>query len=264
MDFTEIERIWNQHSRPSYWSVTADEVDYFQDLIKQHRPASFVEIGTASGLSGGLICLLMDEFGGKRFVTVDSDNTFYGDTTKENGFLLPSIYPGGNVEVTYLPHTIAADVPGLGETFDMGFVDACHDHPWPLIDTLCLYPVMGGSKVVIEHDLNLYRLQTDKIYGIGPKYLYDQFPHTHRDRSTRLGVNLPGWDNYGNVFSLSLDLPIVRMEQVAKDGFALPWSLSYPIPGPRLEAIRKVLRTYYDPSVVAVFNKCVDKFNRPI
>lgn len=36
----------------------------------------------------------MDEFGGKRFLTVASDNTFYG---KENGFLLPSNYPGGNV-----------------------------------------------------------------------------------------------------------------------------------------------------------------------
>lgn len=38
MDFTESNGIWKQYSRPSYWSVTADEVDYFQDLIKQHRP----------------------------------------------------------------------------------------------------------------------------------------------------------------------------------------------------------------------------------
>ena len=255
MDSTQIERIYEQHWRPGYGSVMADEVEYFQDLIKQHRPASFVEIGTASGLSGGLICLLLDEFGGKRFVTVDHDNTFFGDTTKENGFLLPSIYPGGKVEVTRLTFTTAPDVPGLGETFDMGFVDANHQHPWSLIDTLCLYPVMGGSKVVLEHDLDLYRKQTDKIYGIGPKYLYDQFPHTHRDRSTARN---------GNLFSLSLDLPIVRMEQVAKDGFALPWSLRTPIAGPRLEAIRKVLSTYYDPSVVAVFNECIDKFNRPI
>jgi methyltransferase family protein len=263
MDFAEIERIHKQHWRQEYGTVEADEVEYFQELIKQHRPASFVEIGTASGLSSGLICLLMDEFGGKRFVTVDYNNTFFGDTTKENGFLLPSIYPGSNVEVTRLTHKIAPDVSDLGETFDMGFVDACHNHPWPLIDILCLYPVMRGSKVVIVHDLNLYRLQAlgkkevwgDKIYGIGPKYLYDQFPHTHRDRSTA---------NNGNVFSLSLDLPIVRMEQLANDGFALPWSLRAPIAGPHLEAIRKVLRTYYDPSVVAGFNKCVDKFNRPL
>ncbi|UMB69017.1 class I SAM-dependent methyltransferase [Mycobacterium paraterrae] len=264
MDLPEIERIWNQHSRPSYWPVTADEMDYIQDLIKQHRPASFIEIGTASGLSGGLICLLLDEYDGKRFVTVDSDKTFFGDNTKENGFLLEPIYPGGKVEVSYLPLTIAADVPSMGETFDMAFVDACHQHPWPLIDTLCLYPVMGGSKVVVQHDLNLYRFQTDKIYGIGPKYLYDQFPHIYRDRSTKLGINLPGWDNYGNIYSVSLDLPIARMEQIAKDGFAIPWSLAYTIPESRLDAIRTVFRTYYDPSLVAVFDKCVDKFNRPI
>jgi len=255
MDSTEIARIHEQHWAPGWGSVTADEMEYFQDLIKQHRPASFIEIGTASGLSGGLICLLLDEFGGERFTTVDHDNTFFGDPTKENGFQLPLIYPGGRVEVNRLTFTTAPDVPGLGQSFEMGFVDANHQHPWPLIDTLCLYPVMTGSKVLLHHDLDLYRKQTDKIYGIGPKYLYDQFPHTHRDRSTA---------NNGNLFSLSLDLPISRIESMAKDAFALPWSMRHAIGRPRVKAIRGVLREYYDPSVLETFNECVQKFNGPL
>jgi hypothetical protein len=50
MHFTEIERVYEQHWRQGYSSVMPDEVEYFQDLIKQHRPASFVEIGTASSV----------------------------------------------------------------------------------------------------------------------------------------------------------------------------------------------------------------------
>jgi len=255
MEPNEIAAVHARHWAPGWGSVAADEMEYFQDLIKQHRPTSFIEIGTASGLSGGLICLLLDEFGGERFTTVDHDNSFFGDPSKENGFQLPLIYPQGRVEVTRLTFKTALDVPGLGQTYEMGFVDANHQHPWPLIDTLCLYPVITGAKVLLHHDLDLYRKQTDKIFGIGPKYLYDQFPHTHRDRSTA---------NHGNLFSLSLDLPVARIEEMAKDAFALPWSLRHAIGRPRVKAIRTLLREFYDPSLVATFNECVEKFNRPI
>jgi Methyltransferase domain len=248
----EIKRIHQEFWRPGWGSVTWDEMLYFQDLIRQHRPESFIEIGTASGLSGGLILRLLDEYGGRRFTTVDHDNSFFGDPTKENGFQLPMIYAGGRVEVTRLTFTTATDLPARGETYEMGFVDANHQHPWPLMDTLCLYPVMRGSKIVLEHDLDLYRKQTDKIYGIGPKYLYDQFPDSHRDRSTA---------NHGNLFSLSLDLPIARIEEIGKDGFALPWSLRTAMQPRRLKAIREVLREYYDPSLLETFNECVTKFN---
>jgi hypothetical protein len=255
VDTAEIERIHGEFWSPGWGSVAADEMEYFQQLIAQHRPASFIEIGTASGLSGGLICRLLDEYGGERFTTVDHDNTFFGDPSKENGFQLPLIYPGGRVEVTRLTFTTAPDLPGKGQTYDMAFVDANHQHPWPLIDTLCLYPVMTGSKIVLEHDLDLYRKQHDKIFGIGPKYLYDQFPHTHRERATA---------NHGNLFSLSLDLPVAAMERIARDCFALPWSLRTAINPPRLEAIRSVLREYYDASVTETFDECVEKFNKRI
>lgn len=255
MEYSEIQRVHEEFWRPGWGSVTPDEVLYFQELIERHRPESFIEIGTASGLSGGLIARLLDEHGGRRFVTIDHDNSFFGDPTQENGFQLPLIYPGGRVEVTRLPFTTAVDVPGRGETFEMAFVDANHQHPWPLMDTLCLYPVMTGPRIVLEHDLDLYRKQSGKIFGIGPKYLYDQFPHTHRDRSTA---------NNGNLFSLSLDLPVATLEQIAKDAFALPWSLRTALAPRRLEAFRAVLREHYDPSLLETFDECTEKFNRDL
>lgn len=252
---SEIERIHEQFWRPGWGSVAADEMLYFQDLIAKHRPEGFIEIGTASGLSGGLICLLLEENGGQRFTTVDHDNTFFGDTTQENGFQLPLIYDGDKVQVTRHTFKIAADVPGLGETYDMAFVDANHQHPWPLIDTLCIYPVMTGPKLVFEHDLDLYRKQEPPIFGIGPKFLYDQFPDSHRDRATA---------NNGNLFSVSLDLPQSKIEEIAKAAFMLPWSLRTPIGGKPMEKVRAVLTEHYDRSVVETFDQAAKKFNQAI
>lgn len=255
MELEQIARIHTEYWRPGWGSVTVDEMEYFQTVIAEHRPRSFIEIGTASGLSGGLICLLLEEHGGEKFTTIDHDNTFFGDTSKENGFQLPLIYPGGRVEVVRRTFTTAPDVLDLGEEFDMAFVDANHQHPWPLMDTLCLYPVMRGPKIVFEHDLDLYRKQTTKVYGIGPKYLWDQFPQSHRQRAAA---------NNGNLFRLSLDLPQDMIESVAVDAFHLPWSLRTAITPPRLEAFRAVLGSHYSAKVLAAFDEATEKFNAPI
>jgi hypothetical protein len=254
MELSELERIHTEHWRPGWGSVTWDEMEFFQDLIVEHRPKSFIEVGTASGLSGGLISLLMDENDGERFVTVDHDNTFFGDTSKENGFLLPEIYPSGRVEVVRKPFTVAADVPELGWQFEMGFIDANHQHPWPLMDTLCVYPMLRGPKILFQHDLDLYRKQT-KVYGIGPKYLYDQFPQSRRSRATA---------NNGNLFAISMDIPAEEVEQIAIDAFYLPWTLRSPINPRLLEKVRKVFARHYSPRLLEAFDEATERFNHAI
>lgn len=254
MELAEITRIHREHWRPGWGSVTAEEMLYFQRLIVEHRPRGFIEIGMASGLSAGLIALLLEENGGERLTSLDHDNTFFGDTSQENGFLLERIYPSGPVTIRKQPFTIAIDVPLLGETWDMGFVDANHQHPWPLLDTLALYPYLTGPKVLLHHDLDLYRKQT-KVLGIGPKYLWDQWPESHRDRATA---------NHGNLFSLWLDLDVERLEQIAVDAFALPWSLRLPIQPRVLRRVRSFLQDRYSTRLIETFDECAAKFNRPI
>jgi cephalosporin hydroxylase len=248
----EIEAVYATHWRPGWGSIAPDEVLYVQELITKLRPNSFIEIGTASGLSGGLIARLMDENGGGEFTTIDHDNTFFGDNTKENGFLLRHIYDGTRVRVEQRAFTTALDIATLGSTYEMAFVDANHQHPWPLIDTLCLYPCMAGPRVVVHHDLALFRKQAQPI-GLGPKYLFDQFPSSHRQRSTAGG---------GNIFSVSLDLPVRDLEQIASDAFYLPWSLRAPLTSAVLDKFRAVLKFCYSDDLVTVFNECVRRFNR--
>jgi hypothetical protein len=226
-------------------------MEYFQALIAEHRPRHFIEVGMASGLSGGLICLLLDEYGGETFTTLDHDNSFFGDRTKENGFLIDQIYTGDRVEVDKRPHTLAMHVPGLDRTFDMAFVDANHQHPWPTIDTLCLYPYLTGSKIVLHHDLKLYKEQ-QVPHGLGPKYLYDQFPEHLRDRSPA---------NRGNLFSVRLSMSQDEFEDLVVDSLLLPWSIRHTIRPRRIGLIHEFMDAHYSPRVREAFDLALERYN---
>ena len=231
--------------------MSADETEYIQSLVTRHAPVQFLEIGMASGISGGLIATILDEHGGKLFCSIDHDNTFFGDSSKENGFLIDQIYQGGNVQVEKIPFKTSLDLEDMNRTFDMAFIDANHQHPWPTIDTLCLFPYLGGDKVVIHHDLNLYKKQKE-VFGIGPKYLYDQFPDSMRDRAKANG---------GNIFSLNLSMDREDLEEIASNALLLPWSLRNSLSHKYIAAIRTSLSKHYSPSLLAVFDTATKRFN---
>jgi len=253
LEIDEIKNIFEKYWKKGWGSVAADEVVYIQELIKNHKPKKFLEIGMASGLSGGLISRALDEYEGEIFTTIDHDNTFFGDPSRENGFLIDKIYTGENIKIEKMPFKTSLDLSTLGRKFDMAFIDANHQHPWPIIDTLCLYPFMQGEKIVIHHDLKLFKNQ-DIVYGIGPKYLFDQFPESCRDRSSA---------NNGNIFYVKLSISREQMEAIAIDAFSLPWSLRTPLNKKFIDAIRFIITNYYSSELLSVFDKSLLKFNKP-
>lgn len=252
-DNQSLETVFTKHWRPGWGSIARDEVLFVQDLIAEHRPAHFLEIGMASGLSGGLLATIMEDNGGESFSSIDYDNTFFGDSSRENGFLIEEIYTGSKVQVNKHPFTTSPDLAKLEKQFEMAFIDANHQHPWPMIDTLCLFPYMTGEKIVIHHDLKLYKNQ-DVVYGIGPKYLYDQF-HT----SQRIDSDA----NQGNIYALRLDgVDIDYMISAAINAFSMPWTLRHPLSPEIIETVEAILRSQYSSQLADVFTKCAGKFNQ--
>lgn len=251
MEIDEIKQVFKEHWKKGWSSINPEEAQFIQSLIAEHRPERFIEIGMASGLSGGLICRFLDENGGKRFVTVDRDNTFFGDPRLPNGFALDSIYTGKNVTVDKRPYHTALSLKEWGEDFDMAFVDANHQHPWPLIDTLCLYPHLKGPKIVVHHDLRLYRSQ-EVVYGMGPKILFDQFPPKHRFVSPA---------NRRNTFYVDLKMKKAQLGRIAEAAFYMPWSIRTPINAEQAEQLRDRLGPLYGPAVLEAFDAGLRRFN---
>ncbi len=250
-----IKQIFDQVWKPGYGSVSCGELSFIQTLIQRNRPRRFIEIGMASGLSGGFIASFMAENGGEYFTSLDHDNTFFGDTSKTNGFLMEEICAGGTIAIEKRPFRTSIDLPDLfpgtfDQAFDMAFVDANHAHPWPIIDTLCLCPFMRGSRIVIHHDLNLFRKQ-DAVVGIGPKYLHDQFPADRR-------INHPA---SSNIFAVSLDMPLHVFEDVVINALSLPWSLRSPLPVIFLEKFLSFVERFYGKALLGGAEAAAKKFN---
>ena len=206
----------------------------------------------ASGLSGGILANILEEIGAKTFTTIDYDNTFFGDTSKENGFLLSEIYSGSEVTVEKHPFTTSLDLSKLGKKFQMAFIDANHQHPWPALDTLCLYPFLEGEKIIIHHDLKLFKEQ-DVVYGIGPKYLYDQFADEYRIDSDA---------NRGNIYALHLkNTDPEYIAKISINALSLPWSLRHPLSDENIQTIESILREHYNSTLADTFTHCTTKFN---
>lgn len=247
MNYKDIEALFRSVWRTGYGSVAIDELSFLQNLIMRYRPRRFIEIGTASGLSTGFLARFMAENGGEALVSIDHDDSFFGDPTKPNGFLVPELYPGGATSVELIKFCTALDLEHVAGDFDMAFVDANHQHPWPAFDTLALFTRMHGPKIVVHHDLRLFAKQ-DVMFGIGPKYLFDQFPDSHRILSEANG---------GNIFAVDLSMEQARFEALMADLLKLPWSLRGPLPPATLDKVRAMLRDHYSPTMLEHFNRVV-------
>ncbi len=53
------------------------------------------------------------------------------------------------------------------------------------------------------------------------------------------------------------------MERIARDAFALPWSLVTRLSQRQLDAFRQVLGDHYSPELLDVFEECREKYNFP-
>ncbi len=247
----DLKRLHMQHKVEGSGPITASEGVCLLRAIEQHRPLGFIELGTSSGLSTGLLALMLHDNGGERLVSVDASEAVYRDETRPTGFLVSEIYDADRVSVDLRSPMTSLDVALWDDKFEMGFVDANHQHPWPVIDTLCLLPRLNGPKVLFHHDLNVYKKQRN-ANGVGPKFLFDQFPESHRTRYAANG---------GNLFSLSLDLPVEQLEAIAAEAFLLPWTgLRWKKGRPALDAFRLVLREHYSPSLLGVFEEAAERF----
>ncbi|WP_340109556.1 class I SAM-dependent methyltransferase [Pikeienuella sp. HZG-20] len=251
MDIDAVNSVFESHWRKGWGSITPREAMFIHELIAADRPEAFVEVGAASGLSGGLICRMLAEHGGARFTTYDPAHEFFGDLSKPTGYLIDAIYPGGPVTVERRFGSTALDIIDHGANYDMAFVDGNHKHPWPLIDTLFLSEVLTGSRKIIHHDRRLYRLQPRPI-GIGPKYLYDQFPESHRRASTA---------NKGNIFHIDLTMSTAALAEIAEAAIHLPWTLAAPLDDAEMARIRALIERVYGAALLAAFDKAATRYN---
>ena len=239
-------KLWKQ----GMGSVSAREAEFLASEIAARRPKLFVELGTATGLSTVLINAALEEAGGGALITVDLNATFFGDKSKATGYLLDE---AGIRNVSRVTGKTSLEISSLvnGEKIDMAFIDAAHWHPWPVIDTLMIWPLLKPDAVLFHHDLRLYQKFADSR-GIVPKYVYDQFPDSIRSV-------IPN-DPDKNLFYVANRLGVSELGDRMADALYIPWQPPKISP-PFIEPIRARLEALYSAKVVEAFTVASKRFS---
>lgn len=162
-------------------AIDGQDVSFMDAMIEQTRPRTVVEIGCASGMSSCILASLLSSQGGGEIHSFDLLERYYVDPSKQVGYLLNEAPSHPGVTVTVNRGKTCLDVGNhITGPIDLCFIDAAHRHPWPLIDTLAVLPLMRPGGVIIHHDLQMYRSTDGNNFATGPRVVYDQAPPQSR------------------------------------------------------------------------------------
>ncbi len=214
--------------------------DYFflTALVGILAPRRVIEIGTLTGFSTAIIAAAIHRQHGSFFGaglpsgrtgiavdTIDSHTHCSIDTTRPIGFEIPELIP--DLVSTVRVHTghdsnFVREIATRGE-FGLGFIDADHRHPWPLLDVLRLAPYLQSGAWIVLHDIQLGtygKAELDAGKGIeggtpyGAEWLFDRWPF-RKIRSFHIGaIELPA--RHDSLVPFALDLMEEPFELTSK------------------------------------------------
>jgi len=234
------ERLW----KTGYGSISAAEAEFLAAAIDREKPASFVEIGTATGLSTVLIATALQRNGAGALTTIDYSKKFYGDLSKNIGFLVDEHFGEGSGGIRRLTGLTSADLATTIEgPVGMAFIDANHGHPWPTLDTLMIWPFLAEGALLFHHDLRSYQ-KFGASRSCGPKYLYDSIPDSQKTVIA---------DVDRNMFWLRKNIEAAQFARRLTDCLLLPWDSAGRIGFLLARRIHDQLQAQYPPIVAHAF-----------
>jgi len=195
--------------------------DYFflTCLVSILAPRRVIEIGTLTGFSTAIIAAAIHRQHGPQpgitVDTIDSHTHCSIDPTRPIGFEIPELIP--DLVSTVRIHTgresdLVREIASAGE-FGLGFIDADHRHPWPLLDVLRLAPSIRERGWIILHDIQLGTYgKAERAAGrpldsgtpYGAEWLFERWPF-RKIRSFHIGaIELPAEKDLLIPFALAL------------------------------------------------------------
>lgn len=195
---------------------------FLTEMVRCLRPERMVEIGVASGVSSAVLLAALRECGG-RLESFDLLDRCYFDPSRAVGEAVGEMAPELAGSWRLRTGLTAIDVGRelAGADLPLAFIDADHQHPWPVVDLLALRPVLRPGAWVILHDIALPRCadQVEQTTGTkvpwrhrGVELLFEAWPHEKlRGQGASYNIGAVRMPESGGVslsdFERVLDLP---------------------------------------------------------
>jgi hypothetical protein len=233
----QLQSWFNARWQPDMGAIDGKDLAFIAGLVARHRPARVVEIGVASGFSTACLATLVSGHapGPARIDSFDLAERFYVDPRHPVGYLLAEALPHPGVTVNVHTGATCLDVAArLDGPIDLCFIDAAHRHPWPLIDTLGILPLMRPGGIVVHHDLKMYLDTNRDWWANGPKIVLDHvspdlrlYPDAAAEAEAARRLRARSVD--GNIFAFRVPEDRAALEWSLAQGFYLGWDPQWPI-----------------------------------
>jgi hypothetical protein len=169
-------------------------------------PLRAVEIGTSSGFSSAILGAALHrrhpQIRGPLVETIDFHSRYLVDQTKPIGFEIPELLPQLPDAVRVHTSRESDFIRELARPGELAFVfiDADHQHPWPVLDLLRVAPFVRKAGWILLHDIQLgtmgvtARKQGEPLaYGapFGAEWLFERWPFPKISGGNIGAVQLP-------------------------------------------------------------------------
>ena len=179
----------NRYAVPG--SISPADVTFLSAIIGASGSRRGVEIGTASGLSTAVIAAALARNFTERgetpsatlLDTIDRKARCLFDESKPTGYVVRETFPALAPHVRF--HTgedarIARRFLGRRE-LDFAFIDGNHQHPWPLMDALCLLPLLRPGAWIVMHDIDNPPDRPAAEVRLGARHVFQAWPWAKLD-----------------------------------------------------------------------------------
>jgi predicted O-methyltransferase YrrM len=168
--------------QPEWVRAGIGEADagFLLELIAREAPARVLELGVAAGTSSAAILFALDQLPEPEqrvLHSADLRAVCYFSPQHATGAAVAAIYPDHRAQWRLDVNT---DGRRLRQRVDPGsadviFIDANHQHPWPLLDVLHLAPCAKPGAWIALHDIRLPELYPEYPEH-GAMWLFDEWP----------------------------------------------------------------------------------------
>ena len=232
------------------------ELYFINGLIRKYRPTKILEIGVCSGGVSATILNAIKDIDEAKLYSCDLEKKHYTNNDFNVGYVARDNFPEllGRWKL-YTGNTTAAFIEEIGGNIDFVFIDTAHVMPGEVLNVIEILPFLKENAIIAFDDIN-YHMEIEKatkkyfhscnnlLFSVlrGKKIIYNQ-KNNVTFYNSKLGAIILDSNQQNNFFEYF---------------YLLSNNWSYMPNKFEIDKIRELIKKYYKPFFLSIFDKAVE------
>ena len=236
--------------------ISLSELYFINGLIRKYKPKKIIEIGVCSGGTSATILNAIKDIEGAKLYSCDLEKKHYLKQTFDVGYIVRDYFPEfSNKWKLFVGNTTASFIEEIGPDIDFAFLDTAHVMPGEVLNIIEILPFLKKNAIIafddIDHQARNVEINSSNFHSCnnllfsvlrGKKIIYNQ--------------------NFNDSFHFR------KLGAVILDGnqeyffyeyfYLLTNNWSYMPKKFEIDSIRKIVKKYYHPFFLSIFDKAVE------